>query len=133
MYIGNWAIATHSEFVPNNIHDQIAQRKRCGLEKRELERQRKSMEIQETQRKWAEGLVNPGEKAQRQEFNSFSYNEQKLREKMILRQREEDFRALSLETAKCVYGKAQVIGGNVLCPDIKSMAQSFYTYITNGE
>ncbi len=115
MHIGNWRITTHSEFVPNNIHDQIAQRQRCEMEKKEQEQQRKAME---EQRKWAEAMLKPVEKAQHQESVDLnSYEEQKA------------LRTKALELA-CNLARTPRYDGDIPIVDV---AKLFYTYITKGE
>jgi hypothetical protein len=78
---------------------------------------------EEEQRKWAEAMAQPVEKAQCQEpVETIPVNPEKL----YLRQREEYFRAIAFEAALAVYKRDGFL-------PIKSMAQSFYTYITKGE
>ncbi len=124
MHIGNWRITTHSEFFPNNIHDQIAQRQNYEMEKRELERQRKAMEIQETQRKWADAMVKPIEKAQRQEsVNSIPVNLQHQEAQWI--------RTKALELAVSLFKTS--LAPTTDTADVVAVAQRFYSYITKGE
>jgi hypothetical protein len=120
-YKGNTKEAIGEEFSPEHPHTLL------GALQRLQRRLNKVGESMGEQRKWAEAMAQPVEKAQRQEpVETIRDNH------LLFHERQQELRTKALELACHLYNTPYYLRseGN---QHIVEVAQRFYTYITKGE